>query len=167
MWSVYDTLILITGVLTAAIALIPMVGIEKKTRVTAAAIGGGLIVLSLVLGSLSSFSYPSIVVVAPVIPLIAAGAIVKAARDTERFHATMRDSSESAPAGLPAATAQDARADAWAALFDESTDASMLADIAGRYPEFAPQIASHPNCYDELRAWAAAQESGAEGASHP
>lgn len=51
------------------------------------------------------------------------------------------------------ATAQR-RATDWNALFAAETTADQLADIAERHPEFAPQIAQHPNCYDDLRAWA-------------
>ncbi len=46
---------------------------------------------------------------------------------------------------------------AWNELFDPSTDAERLAQIAAAHPEFAAQIAEHPNAYAELRAWAASQ----------
>lgn len=48
---------------------------------------------------------------------------------------------------------------AWQELFLAETSAQRLAEIAGAYPEYAAQIAAHPNAYDELRAWAAAQQS--------
>lgn len=51
------------------------------------------------------------------------------------------------------ATVQRRAAD-WNALFAAETTADQLADIAERHPEFAQQIAQHPNCYDDLRAWA-------------
>lgn len=46
------------------------------------------------------------------------------------------------------------RTAAWQALHSVDTDAETLALIAGEYPEFAAQIASHPQCYPELAAWA-------------
>jgi hypothetical protein len=45
---------------------------------------------------------------------------------------------------------------AWTALFDPATPAEQLAGIAAAYPEFAGQVAQHPNAYPELRAWAIA-----------
>lgn len=40
-------------------------------------------------------------------------------------------------------------------LFDPSTSAKDLAEIAAAYPEFAEQIGQHPSAYDELREWLA------------
>ncbi|RCL91909.1 MAG: hypothetical protein DBW62_00180 [Microbacterium sp.] len=63
---------------------------------------------------------------------------------------------------------------AWQALHSADTDAETLARIAGEYPEFALQIASHPQCYDELALWArsvaatgAAAETDSASASSP
>lgn len=76
MWSVYDTLVLLTGIIVAAIAILPVAGIPAGTRLKSAAIGGGLILLALFLGSLRSFTYPSIVMGGPVIALLVLGAVV-------------------------------------------------------------------------------------------
>lgn len=46
------------------------------------------------------------------------------------------------------------RETAWVAVHDPSTSSARLADVAGRYPEFAAAIVGHPNCYPELAAWA-------------
>ena len=46
---------------------------------------------------------------------------------------------------------------AWYALHSPDTDAARLARIAEAYPEFAPQIAVHPNAYPELVAWPASR----------
>lgn len=57
------------------------------------------------------------------------------------------------------------RTAAWQALHSVDTDAETLARIAGEYPEFAAQIASHPQCYEELASWArsvVAADAGAE-----
>ncbi|MHA3684896.1 DUF4190 domain-containing protein [Leucobacter sp. HY1908] len=51
-------------------------------------------------------------------------------------------------------SAFDTRELAWAALHHTRTTAQDLADIAGRYPEFASTIATHPSAYPELRDWA-------------
>jgi Domain of unknown function (DUF4190) len=45
----------------------------------------------------------------------------------------------------------------WAQLHDVSTDAGELARIAGSRPEFAAQIAAHPNAYPQLIEWAASR----------
>lgn len=66
-----------------------------------------------------------------------------------------------APVATAAALAVEpqpaARDAAWAALFNPVTTAQQLAEVAGNYPEFAAQIAQHPNCYPELQQWAASQ----------
>ncbi len=172
MWSIYDTLILVTGILTVAIAAIPLGAIEPKMRLTAGLIGGGVILLALILGSLQSFSYPSLVVVAPLVPLVAAGAIVRSALDAQKhLDAAARGDHYSAPQqGISAVSVNrptseepasgvggDPRADEWAALFELDTTPERLAQIAASYPEFAAQIAQHPRCYPELHAWAAGQ----------
>lgn len=55
------------------------------------------------------------------------------------------------------------RTSAWNALHSPATDEATLAAIAGTHPEFAAQIAAHPRCYPELRAWAEAQDLPAHG----
>lgn len=52
----------------------------------------------------------------------------------------------------------DDRAAAWADAHDPRTTSAVLAEIVGRYPEFASAIVRHPNCYPELEKWA--QSSG-------
>ncbi|MCX6501576.1 MAG: hypothetical protein NT132_04070 [Microbacterium sp.] len=175
MWSGYDTLLLVTGILTAAIALIPIPTIEAKTRISAVAIGGAVVVLSLILGSLASFTYPALVTVAPVIPIVAAGAIAKSAWERQKHRdaasrgepgatpqagysaAFVARSAPVSPAHVPSAAADDDRTRAWTALFDPVTPPGTLAEIAASYPEFAPQIAAHPQCYPGLREWAQTQ----------
>ncbi len=80
MWSIYDTLVLLTGIIVAAIAIVPVNGIPAGTRLKSGAIGGGLILLALFLGSLRSFTYPWIVMGGPVIALLALGAVIADAR---------------------------------------------------------------------------------------
>lgn len=76
MWSIYDTCILLSGVITSVIAVLPLRGIPIRTRAIAGLVGGGLIVVSLVLGKLSAFRYPAIVLIGPLIALSALGAVV-------------------------------------------------------------------------------------------
>lgn len=52
----------------------------------------------------------------------------------------------------------DDRAAAWADAHDPRTTSARLAEIVGRYPEFASAVVRHPNCYPELERWA--QSSG-------
>lgn len=53
------------------------------------------------------------------------------------------------------------RAAAWADVHDPSIASARLAEIGGRYPEFAAAIVAHPNCYPELATWA--RDSGLLG----
>lgn len=53
-------------------------------------------------------------------------------------------------------TDDESRTAAWAEVHDPATNAARLAEIAARHPEFAEAIAAHPNCYDGLRGWLAA-----------
>ncbi len=76
MWSIYDTCILLSGVITSVIAVLPLRGIPIRTRAIAGLVGGGLIVVALVLGKLSAFRYPAIVLISPLIALSALGAVV-------------------------------------------------------------------------------------------
>ncbi|NLA35770.1 MAG: hypothetical protein GX868_08775 [Actinobacteria bacterium] len=78
-WSVYDTFLLLSGLITAAIAFVPIPTIPSKTRVTAGAVGGGIILLSLILGNMPSFTYPAIVFAAPLIALFVGGVVIKSA----------------------------------------------------------------------------------------
>lgn len=55
-WSMYDTLMVVTGVSSAAIAFVP--GITNKVRAISVAVGALLMVAALITGSLSSFTYP-------------------------------------------------------------------------------------------------------------
>lgn len=79
-WSIYDTLLLATGIIVLVIAVLPQPGIPAKTRLWSGIIGGALVLLALFLGSLRSFRYPSYVYVAPVIALLALGGVVVDAR---------------------------------------------------------------------------------------
>lgn len=79
-WSIYDTLLLVTGIIVLVIAVLPQPGIPAKTRLWSAIIGGGLVLLALFLGSLRSFRYPSYVYVGPVIALLALGGVIYDAR---------------------------------------------------------------------------------------
>lgn len=192
-WSIYDTLLLLAGLITAAIAFIPLPTIPSKTRVIAGAVGGGIVLLSLIVGNMPSFTYPSVIFVAPLIALAVGGVIIKSALDLkkqqdaaaadpdhgqiqygEQGHSVATSTAVTVPAmATPAAMvsaaaepsarteADDPRRGAWAELYDSSTPAERLAEIAGAHPEFAANIAAHPNAYPELQAWAAAVTGGA------
>jgi hypothetical protein len=84
MWSIYDTMILASGIIVAAIAIVPVGHVPAATRAWSALIGGGLIVAALALGSLKSFRYPSFVFAGPVLALLALGAVVADARRRAR-----------------------------------------------------------------------------------
>ncbi|MEV7692857.1 DUF4190 domain-containing protein [Microbacterium sp. NPDC089189] len=56
-------------------------------------------------------------------------------------------------------SADQRREAAWRDLHDPSTPPLALAQIARAQPDFAPQIARHPNVYPALAAWAAQQSA--------
>ena len=77
-WSIYDTLMVVTGISTAAIAFVP--GITNKARAISVAVGVLLVVAALITGSLRSFIYPQHVLLGPVIPVAVALRLWWAAR---------------------------------------------------------------------------------------
>jgi hypothetical protein len=70
MWSHWDTLLLITGILFLVCAVLPFPGVPGRYRGGSAAVGAGLVLVALVLGSLQSFTYPSVVEIGPAFPVI-------------------------------------------------------------------------------------------------
>jgi hypothetical protein len=65
MWSVYDTIMLMTGIVCCIVAVIPAPGVAVRRRLGFAAFGFGIVALSLITGSLTSFTYPSLVMAGP------------------------------------------------------------------------------------------------------
>ncbi|GGH42208.1 variant leucine-rich repeat-containing protein [Microbacterium album] len=111
-WSFFDTLVLLTGIISAAIAAIPISTIPARTRMIAVLVGGGLVVAALVIGNMPSFRYPSVVLAGPVLALLAAGAIVRTALNEQKRQAlqggpahTQYDESFHGAAGPAAAAA--------------------------------------------------------------
>ncbi len=84
MWSIYDTMILLTGIIAGVTAILPISGISAKTRMGAALAAAILITAALFLGGLRSFHYPSAVFAGPVIALLYLGYVVVAARQSQR-----------------------------------------------------------------------------------
>lgn len=186
-WSIYDPLLLLAGLITAVIAFVPIPTIPSRTRVIAGAVGGGIVLLSLILGNMASFTYPSVIFVAPLVALAVGGVIIKSALDLkkqqeaaaadahhghiqygEQGHSVAAPVAVAAPAPPAPVEAErpapaepaDPRAGAWAELYDPSTPSVRLAEIAAAHPEFASTIAAHPNAYPGLQAWAASVTAG-------
>jgi hypothetical protein len=65
MWSVYDTFLLLTGVVCIVAAFLPVPGTPPRVRAAIGLVGAGIVALSLITGSLTSFRYPSITFAAP------------------------------------------------------------------------------------------------------
>ncbi len=178
MWSIYDTCILLSGVITAVIAVLPLSGIPMRTRTGAGLVGGGLIVISLVLGNLRSFRYPSIVLIGPVIALCVLGAVIWDSRRGEgkdvgrQFDETTSGSDPDgsgvhvatghplehatgvSEASADGAAGNSSRTAAWSEVHDPATPSERLTQLAAEYPEFAPAIVAHRNCYPGLVEWA-------------
>jgi hypothetical protein len=185
-WSIYDTLLLLAGLITAAIAFIPLPTIPSKTRVIAGAVGGGIVLLSLIVGNMPSFTYPSGIFVAPLIALAVGGVIIKSALDLKKQqdaaaadpdHGQIQYGEQGHAAAVPVAPpvvatvappvataapaeAADPRTGAWEELHNPSTPPARLAEIAAAHPEFASTIAAHPNAYPGLQTWAAFVAAG-------
>jgi hypothetical protein len=75
-WSIYDVLMLISGLITLIIVFAPVQAITSRTRLAAGGIGGTLLVASLVLASIPFFRYPAIVIAAPLIALLSVVAVM-------------------------------------------------------------------------------------------
>ncbi|MCI4658198.1 variant leucine-rich repeat-containing protein [Cryobacterium zhongshanensis] len=97
-WSSYDTLLLVTGILTAGIGLLPVTGVPARTRGLALAIGAGVIVMSIITGNMQSFTYPSQVSFGPVLPIIVAVRVLFVAHKARKSSA---EDSEAADAAGP------------------------------------------------------------------
>jgi hypothetical protein len=83
-WSIYDTMILLTGIIAGVTAIVPVAGVPAKTRLSAALTAAVLITAALYLGGLSSFRYPSFVFGGPIIALLALGVVVADGRKRTR-----------------------------------------------------------------------------------
>ncbi|MEA5456402.1 hypothetical protein SPF06_16835 [Sinomonas sp. JGH33] len=75
-WSIYDFLMLLSGIITLVIVVVPVRGIPARTRMAAGGIGGGLVIVSMVLASVPFFRYPAAVIVAPVVAILGVVAVI-------------------------------------------------------------------------------------------
>lgn len=179
MWSIYDTMILATGLITLVIVILPVAGIPAATRLWAGVIGGGLVLISLLLGNLRWFRYPTIVFVAPVLALLAVGGVIADARKRSDPNQAQLPHDQIASGPPPAdpvptpdvmepdvpaelgqavggegvAEPSTARERAWVEVNDPTTPAERLAEIAAAYPEFGRRMLNHPNVYPALSEW--------------
>lgn len=158
MWSIYDTCILISGVIIAAIAVVPVSGVGGRTRGGAALVGGGLIAISFVLGNLRFFRYPAIVLIGPFIALFVLGAVIWDARRSVGKDADLQASeTASDPADVPAV--------ALAPQVPSSPPTVMAAPVANAQPQSVagPALgqAEHEVEPDRrIQAWAEVHDAG-------
>ena len=179
-WSGYDTLLLVTGILTALLVLLPVKSFSPSGRFAAAGIGILLIIVSVILGNLPSFTYPSFVFIGPLFPIGAAVLLVSQHMRTAA--AQQREKSDPfIPTSLPVQAAGPApvasnptmlaqvsevttmRAPTPAATMDPDLAAAMdpatpletLADVAFRVPEARAAVAANPSTYPDLLQWLA------------
>jgi hypothetical protein len=112
-WSGFDTAILITGILTLVLAYVPSTGASPSARFWTAALGIGTVIISLITGNLSSFTYPSEVFITPLFPVVAGVIMTRRARmaaDVERRAEAVQ--AAPLPAPMPAAQLIDTPRDA-------------------------------------------------------
>lgn len=154
-WSVYDFLMLLSGLIALVIVVFPHAGITVRTRVTAGAIGGGLVLISLVLASLPFFRYPAIVIAGPIVALLSVIAVVgKAVRGStdmqigEQGHRhsprELTGWKQGEPATPEPASPQTLPGD---------LSAGDLMEIAARDQSRWFEIAQHPSAYPGLLDW--------------
>lgn len=151
-WSIYDVLLLVSGLIVLVILVAPVPRISVRTRAAAGAVGGGLVLLSIVLGSIPFFRYPWVVVVAPLVALLSAVAVIgKAVRGAhpaqvgEQGHVnTQRPRSPSTP--VEPVRSESLRAD---------LTAEDLMHLAVRDRSAWIDIARHPAAYQGLLDWLA------------
>lgn len=138
-WSIYDVLILVSGLITLVIVIAPVSGISTRTRLASGGIGGGLVLMSLVLASVPYFRYPSVVMIAPVIALLAVVAVIgKAVRGASSLQVGEQGHSLSAEPPIEALG---------------HLSAAELMEVAVRDHSRWPEIAGHPAAYPGLLDW--------------
>lgn len=153
-WSIYDVLMLISGLITLIIVFAPVHGITSRTRLAAGGIGGTLLVASLVLASIPFFRYPAIVMAAPVIALLSVIAVVgKAIRGQSSLQTGQQGHSVSPEpdqqphtevTNLRQATIQD---------LPSNLSPAELMELSARDHSRWVEIARHPSAYPALLEW--------------
>lgn len=143
-WSQWDTAILWTGILTAALGALPVKTFDARSRLISGGIGGGLIILAIITGNLQSFTYPQIVEIAPIFPIIAAGVIIfqnwQKSQEKEKVGSN--------PLPVPVVSGALERE-----ASNPETPLERLADLAHEHPELWELIASNPSTYPDLSDW--------------
>jgi hypothetical protein len=146
-WSGYDTAILLTAILTLALAIVPGTALETRKRLAVGGVGAGLVIVSIITGNLRSVVYPSAVWIAPAIPVIAAVVvIVRRQRETAQDEQTFSNPVAEAVASIGTDPVR-------AAASDPNTPPAELADLAYDHPELRPAIAENPSTYPGLLSW--------------
>ena len=149
-WSGYDTSILITGILTLILALIPGTRSTNQTRFIIAGVGAGLIVISIITGNLQSVTYPSVVTIAPAFPVVTGIIMILRARN---LAAADRQSVDVSASTTQASETPAPKTKLLAQASDPSTSRSTLADLAYEHPELRVAVAANPSTYPGLLTW--------------
>jgi hypothetical protein len=148
-WSGYDTAILLTGILTLAVALLPGTGLESRTRLATGGVGAALVVVAIITGNAQSLVYPSGVWIAPLLPVVAGVALI--VRRQRAANQKEEEFANAAPVVTTAIPADPARV----AASDPTTPLTRLADLAYDRPELRALIAANPATYPDLLDWLA------------
>jgi len=153
-WSIYDVLMLISGLITLIIVFAPVQGITSRTRLAAGGIGGTLVVASLVLASIPFFRYPAIVMAAPLIALLSVVAVIGKA---VRGHSSLQTGQQ----GHSVHPQPAERADAAPRTLDHESSHTIpsslppgdLMELAARDQTRWLEVARHPSAYPALLDW--------------
>lgn len=150
-WSIYDVLLLVSGVIVLVILVAPVPRIRPRARAAAGAIGGGLVILAIVLANIHSFRYPSVVFVAPVVALLSVIAVIgKAVRGPgasqagEQGHLNTQGPRLLAVPSVEPIGSESLRSD---------LTAEDLMHLAVQDRTAWIEIARHPAAYDGLLEW--------------
>jgi hypothetical protein len=168
-WSGYDTSILITGILTLVLSVVPGLGVTNQTRAVVGVVGAALVIISIITGNTQAFIYPSIVTIAPGIPVVAgiimvirARNLAAADRQSVEVSARVVPSGEMrppsparvAPASVVATSASVVPTlELLARAVNPETPLGTLAELAYDHPELRAAIAANPSTYPGLIEW--------------
>lgn len=154
-WSIYDVLMLVSGLITLVIVIAPVGGIAPRTRLTAGAIGGGLVFLSLLLAGIPAFRYPGVVMGAPVIALLSVVAVIgKAVRGQTSLQVGQQghSMSQSEPDRHTDPAANEVHSESTQGIPTTLSSAELM-NLAARDHSRWTEIAQHPSAYPALLEW--------------
>jgi hypothetical protein len=162
MVSVWDVMVLITGIELLILAVLPIPGYSASNRAISVVIGGALIALFVGLVAVSGIRFPAIVLIGPLIPVLVAGRMISEARKKRSVsmaqlapgqqlqpdeHGTLLHVKPAASYPIVDEAAADAA--------NPAVDQAVLAQIAYERADLRAIVAGNPAAYPDLLVWLA------------